>query len=110
MTSATRCCLDAMPVHDSLFPPRDEWYKAAYHNKSAGLAASYFDYPTGSNTAPINTLPDPGNHANFRDYYGTGNIGYTIDSPYLSHERRRFCELPQSLWHFRSRGQRVGIE
>jgi formylglycine-generating enzyme len=63
-------------------PTEDEWYKAAYHNESAGLAASYFDYPTGSNTAPINTLPDPGNHGNFYDSYGTGNHRYTIGSPY----------------------------
>ena len=27
-------------------PTEDEWYKAAYHDKNAGLAASYFDYPT----------------------------------------------------------------
>jgi formylglycine-generating enzyme required for sulfatase activity len=59
-----------------VIPTEDEWYKAAYHNQSAGLAASYFDYPTGSNSAPTNTLPDPGNHANFYD--GT----YTIGFPY----------------------------
>jgi sulfatase modifying factor 1 len=63
-------------------PTENEWYKAAYHNKTAGLAASYFDYPTGSNTAPINTLPDPGNHANFNDSFGTGNNSYTIGPPY----------------------------
>jgi sulfatase modifying factor 1 len=62
-------------------PTEDEWYKAAYHNKSAGLAASYFGYPTGSNAAPINTLPDTGNHANFHDNDGIGNSGYTIGSP-----------------------------
>ena len=28
-------------------PTENEWYKAAYHDQSAGLAASYFDYPTG---------------------------------------------------------------
>ncbi len=67
-------------------PTEDEWYKAAYHNKSAGLAASYFDYSTGSNTAPINTLPDPGNHANFYDSMGTGNLFYTIGSPYYRTE------------------------
>jgi formylglycine-generating enzyme required for sulfatase activity len=63
-------------------PTQDEWYKAAYHNKSAGLAASYFNYPTISNTAPVNTLPDPGNQANFYDYYGTGNKDETIGHPY----------------------------
>ena len=91
-------------------PTEDEWYKAAYHDKTAGLAASYFDYPTGSNTAPINTLPDPGNHANFYDDFGTGNNSYTIGSPYYRTEVGRICELGQSLRHVRSRRQRVGVE
>jgi formylglycine-generating enzyme len=58
-------------------PSEDEWYKAAYHDKNTGLAATYFDYPTGSNIVPINTLvnPDPGNHANFFQN------GCTIGSP-----------------------------
>lgn len=34
-------------------PSADEWYKAAYHDASAGTAGTYFDYPTGSDTAPI---------------------------------------------------------
>ena len=58
-------------------PSEDEWYKAAYHNKTAGLAASYFDYPTGSNTAPginINETTNPGNNANY--------LGSAIGSPY----------------------------
>jgi hypothetical protein len=33
-------------------PSEDEWYKAAYH-KNDGVTANYFDYATGSNTAPI---------------------------------------------------------
>jgi len=57
----------------------DEWYKAAYY-KGGGTDASYWDYPTQSNTAPSNVgadgYTDPGNHAN---YY---NNGYTIGSPY----------------------------
>jgi sulfatase modifying factor 1 len=65
-------------------PTVDEWYKAAYHDKSAGLAAKYFDYPTGSNNEPFNTLPDPGNHANFYDYRSNASFDYTytIGSPY----------------------------
>ena len=31
-------------------PSRDEWYKAAYYDANAGV---YYDYPTGSDTAPI---------------------------------------------------------
>ena len=61
-------------------PNEDEWYKAAYHNQSAGLAASYFDYPTGTNSLPgnnINETTKPGNNANYRD-----GDSYTIDIPY----------------------------
>jgi formylglycine-generating enzyme len=60
-------------------PTEDEWYKAAYHDQSAGLAASYFDYPTGSNSTPGNDVTEttnPGNNANFF----TNN--YAIGSPY----------------------------
>jgi formylglycine-generating enzyme required for sulfatase activity len=49
-------------------PTEDEWYKAAYHDKSTGLAATYFDYPTGTNAAPGNDITEsknPGNNANY---------------------------------------------
>ena len=61
-----------------LLTSEDEWYKAAYHNKTAELAATYFNYPTSSNSVPSNglTSPDGGNNANFYQ------SGYTIDSPY----------------------------
>jgi len=67
-----------------VIPTEDEWYKAAYYDPSKPGGAGYWDYPTKSNTAPINTLlsPDPGKHANFYDAYGTGNGSYTIGSPY----------------------------
>jgi sulfatase modifying factor 1 len=76
----------SLPDHSTLtgdvvfLPTEDEWYKAAYHDKSAGLAAGYFDYPTGTNTVPSNDLtdPDPGNNANFYD------SGYTLGSPYYT--------------------------
>jgi formylglycine-generating enzyme required for sulfatase activity len=61
-------------------PTEDEWYKAAYHNHSAGLAASYFDYPTGTNSNPgnnINETTNPGKNANYRD-----DVSYAIGSPY----------------------------
>jgi formylglycine-generating enzyme required for sulfatase activity len=57
-------------------PSENEWYKAAYY-VGGGTNAGYWTYPTQSDTAPINTLPDTGNHANFYDVYGTGNGGYT---------------------------------
>jgi formylglycine-generating enzyme required for sulfatase activity len=59
-----------------VIPTENEWYKAAYY-KGGGTNAGYWTYPTQSNTAPINTLPDTGNHANFYDYFETGNGGYT---------------------------------
>jgi len=33
-------------------PSVDEWYKAAYHDASAGIAGTYFNYPTGSDSTP----------------------------------------------------------
>jgi len=66
-----------------LLTSEDEWYKAAYHDKNAVLAATYFDCPTSSNTAPSNDLvepTDPGNNATFYDN------GYTIGSPYYRTE------------------------
>jgi formylglycine-generating enzyme len=62
-------------------PSEDEWYKAAYHDKTAGLAEWYYDYPTASDTAPINTLPDPGNHANYYDIFHMGTGKYTLSVP-----------------------------
>ena len=53
-------------------PSEDEWYKAAYY-KSGGTNAGYWLYPTQNNTAPMNTLPDTGNHANFNNYTGAND-------------------------------------
>jgi formylglycine-generating enzyme required for sulfatase activity len=64
-------------------PTEDESYKAAYY-KSGGTNAGYWAYPTKSNTPPINTLPDTGNHANFDDTLGTGNHGYTDPVNFLT--------------------------
>ncbi|MEX1117860.1 MAG: SUMF1/EgtB/PvdO family nonheme iron enzyme, partial [Terrimicrobiaceae bacterium] len=36
-------------------PSEDEWYKAAYH-QNTGVNANYWDYATGSNTAPTQEL------------------------------------------------------
>jgi formylglycine-generating enzyme required for sulfatase activity len=65
-------------------PSENEWYKAAYYDPNKPGGAGYWTYPTKSNTAPINTLPDTGNHANFYDYYGTGNGGCTDPTNYLT--------------------------
>ncbi|HEV2969858.1 MAG TPA: SUMF1/EgtB/PvdO family nonheme iron enzyme [Pirellulales bacterium] len=64
-------------------PTEDEWYKAAYY-KGGGVNAGYWTYPTQSDTAPINTLPDTGNHANIYDSSGTGNGGYTDPNNFLT--------------------------
>jgi formylglycine-generating enzyme required for sulfatase activity len=45
-------------------PSENEWYKAAYYS-GGGTNSAYYAYPTKSNTAPGNTLPDLGNNANF---------------------------------------------
>lgn len=60
-------------------PTEDEWYKAAYHDKTANQSASYFDYPTGTNALSgrdTTESTDPGNNANYYDN------GYLIGSSY----------------------------
>lgn len=68
-------------------PSEDEWYKAAYYDPNKPGGAGYWDYPTQSNTAPVNTLvsPDPGNHANFYDGI------YTMGTPYYRTEVGSFA-------------------
>ncbi len=68
-------------------PTEDEWYKAAYHDKASGLAGSYFDYPTGSNSVPgrdMSETTNPGDNAN---YY---TDSYLIGSPYYVTEVGEF--------------------
>ena len=63
-------------------PTEDEWYKAAYHDKSAGLITRYFDYPTGNNLPPgydVSEATNPGNNANHSMF---DSSGYLIGSPY----------------------------
>ena len=64
----------------------DEWYKAAYY-KGGGTSAGYWDYPTGTDTAPTTEVPPGGaNSANFAPSAvgDTSNVGaYTSSaSPY----------------------------
>ena len=35
-------------------PSEDEWYKAAYYDPNSGV---YYDYPTGTDTAPYSDNP-----------------------------------------------------
>jgi len=62
-------------------PTENEWYKASYHDKSAGQAASYFDYPTGTNSVPGRDMTESTNPGNNANYYGSP---YPIDSPYYT--------------------------
>jgi formylglycine-generating enzyme len=69
-----------VPGAKFFIPNEDEWYKAAYHNKSAGIAASYFDFPTGTNLVPGNDVTEstrPGDNANYN---------FAIGAPYYRTE------------------------
>ena len=56
----------------------DEWYKAAYYDGDTG---NYYDYPTGSNSAPGRDMTEATNPGNNANYAGTP---YPIDSPYYT--------------------------
>jgi formylglycine-generating enzyme required for sulfatase activity len=78
-------------------PTADEWYKAGYHDKSAGLTASYFDYPTGTDATPGNDITEatnPGNNANYLILIDN-NYDYAIGPPYFRTEVGEF-ELSDS--------------
>jgi formylglycine-generating enzyme required for sulfatase activity len=45
------------PGANYFLPSEDEWYKAAYHDASVGMAGHYFLYATGSNSEPISDQP-----------------------------------------------------
>lgn len=63
-------------------PNEDEWYKAAYHDASAGLANAYFLYANSSNSKPISDHPDDRPWGvNYHDHDGRGNgfnDGYAV--------------------------------
>lgn len=55
-------------------PTEDEWYKAAYHDATAGTAGKYYDYPTRTDDAPVSESPPGGsNSAN----YNSSTRGFT---------------------------------
>ncbi len=60
-----------------VIPSEDEWRKAAYYD---GGSATWYDYPTGTDSQPSGVLidPDPGNNANFWE----DRFGGAIGSPY----------------------------
>jgi len=69
-----------------VIPTEDEWYKAAYHDKTAGLAGTYFDYPTGSDSLPdgIDSSEDTEFDAVFPDDYDQGYPNDTDNAGDLS--------------------------
>ncbi len=87
-------------------PTEDEWYKAAYHDQSAGMAATYFDYPTGTNADPGNDETEATNPGNNANYYYYISSDYTIGSPYYRTEVGDF-ELSDSPYDTFDQGGNV---
>jgi len=98
----------------------DEWYKAAYYNGGSGV---YYDYPTGSDTAPTSEAPagtDMTNgSANYLDgayvdpiYYTTECGAYDAkpsDSPYGTFDQGgNLLELNEAIIYGLYRGVRGG--
>jgi formylglycine-generating enzyme required for sulfatase activity len=55
-------------------PSEDEWYKAAYHDASAGTAGVYFDYATGSDYANVPVSDQPGDNPAAVNYYNDSSV------------------------------------
>ena len=82
-------------------PSEDEWYKAAYYdpNKGGAGVGGYWDYATGSDSAPTAVASGT----------GAGTAVYVPDfrnRPSGHHQRGR----PKPLWHHGAERQRVGME
>jgi formylglycine-generating enzyme required for sulfatase activity len=101
-------------------PSEDEWYKAAYH-KNDGPTGNFWEYPTGTDSDPDNSLPanDTGNSANFYRFdYTTGDGNYPLtdagaytlsDSPYGTFDQGgNVWEWNETLFPGPSRGARGG--
>jgi formylglycine-generating enzyme len=54
-------------------PSEDEWYKAAYHMND-GVTGNYWQFPTGSNTAPTAEAPHGTDMANGSANYFSGGV------------------------------------
>ena len=85
-------------------PSDNEWYKAAYYDPTlGGGSGGYWLYPTKSNTAPGNTLPDTGNNANCY------NGGYT-DPTNLLTPVGAFVDSPSAYGTYDQGGDVVAVE
>jgi formylglycine-generating enzyme required for sulfatase activity len=62
-------------------PTENEWYKAAYYDPNKPDGASYWDYPTKSNTAPRAEAPSGTDMANGSANYWGGDY---VDSVYYT--------------------------
>ncbi len=104
-----------------VIPTEDEWYKAAYHDKTVGLSSTYFDYPTRTNAVPgrdTNETTNAGNNANYLTFdYLIGNPFYRTEvgefelseSPYGTFdEGGNVTEWNETAVNDSSRGARVG--
>ncbi|MEM7682478.1 MAG: SUMF1/EgtB/PvdO family nonheme iron enzyme [Planctomycetota bacterium] len=63
-------------------PTEDEWYKAAYHDASAGTAAAYFTYATGTNDIPYSDNPDSLNtpdNTNVANFFKDDGVANSYD-------------------------------
>ena len=62
-------------------PSEDEWYKAAYHDATAGTAGTYFTYATGSNSIPVSD--QPGDDPSAVNYFNNDGIANGFNDGYV---------------------------
>jgi len=82
-----------------VIPTESEWYKAAYHQND-GVAGNYSYYASTIGSPPMNTLPDPGGHANFYNIFLAASGGYTIGFPYFRTEVGEFANTASAYGTF----------